>query len=122
MSHNVLVSRDSGDRLIVLVGTEESAGERFRFEYVARSGGPRPPSHVHADQEESIEVLEGTLACRIAGEDHLLGPGDTMVIPPGEPHAVWSPEPSGCRSIGEFRPARDTQTMFERYFAARPSH
>jgi quercetin dioxygenase-like cupin family protein len=118
MSHKVLVSRDSEDRLIVLVGTVESAGERFRFEYVARSASPPPPSHVHADQEETIEVLEGTLACRIEGEVRLLGPGDSVVIPPGEPHAVWSPDPSGSRSIGEFRPARDTQAMFERYFAA----
>ena len=116
--HQVLVNRRSGDQLIVLVSTEASAGERFRFEYVAHTATPAPANHVHADQEESVEVLSGMLSCRLGGEERLLGPGDTLLIPPGVPHAVWNAAPAGCRSVGEFRPARDTQAMFESFFAA----
>jgi quercetin dioxygenase-like cupin family protein len=118
MPQNVLVHRVSGDRLIVLVGTAESSGTRFRFEYVAESVAPAPPNHVHADQEESLEVLSGTLSCRLGDEVRELGPGEALVIPRGVPHAVWSADPAGSRSIGEFRPAGNAQAAFESHFAA----
>jgi mannose-6-phosphate isomerase-like protein (cupin superfamily) len=119
-----------GDRLIVLVSAEESSGELFRFEYIARPGrssvwparpspgAPAPGDHVHAEQEERIEVLAGTLRCRVAGQERALGAGECLVIPPGVPHAVWNADASGSRSIGEFRPARDSQAMFEEQFTA----
>jgi mannose-6-phosphate isomerase-like protein (cupin superfamily) len=107
----------SGDRLIVLVGTEESRGELFRFEYVARVAALSPPDHVHHQQEERIEVLEGTISCRIAGKEVVLGPGETLTIPRGVHHAVWSSDPAGSRSIGEFRPALNSEKIFERYFS-----
>lgn len=116
MAHTVLTHPGSGDRLIVLVSSEESAGARFRFEYVAETATPAPADHVHADQEESVEVLSGELRCRVGGEEHRLGPGDSLVIPPGVPHAVWNAHPDGCRSVGEFRPARETQSLFEAVF------
>jgi quercetin dioxygenase-like cupin family protein len=116
MAHTVLTHPTSGDRLIVLLSTEESAGACFRFEYLARMPTPPPTDHVHANQEESVEVLCGELRCRIGGEERRLGPGDSLVIPPGVPHAVWNADPAGCRSVGEFRPARETQSLFETFF------
>jgi quercetin dioxygenase-like cupin family protein len=116
MAHTVFTHPDSGDRLVVLLGAEESAGTRFRFEYLARVPTPPPVDHVHTDQEESVEVLSGELRCRVAGEERRLGPGESLVIPPGVPHAVWNADPAGCRSVGEFRPARDTQALFEAFF------
>ena len=120
-----------GDQVTVLVSAEESAGELFRFEYVSQPGRSSvwparvcpsarsaPDDHVHLEQEERVEVLAGTLRCRVAGEEHVLAPGESMVIPAGVPHAVWNADPSGSRSIGEFRPARDTQAMFQTYFVA----
>jgi mannose-6-phosphate isomerase-like protein (cupin superfamily) len=123
-----------GDRLIVLVSAEESGGELFRFEYVshpgrssvwpsrvspaARAATPAPDDHVHAEQEERVLVLAGTLRCRVAGREHLLGAGQSLIVPAGVPHAVWNAGASGSRSIGEFRPARDTQAMLEAYFVA----
>ena len=120
-----------GDRLIVLVSAAESAGELFRFEYISHPGRSSvwparvcpftqtaPDDHVHLEQEERVEVLAGTLRCRVAGREHVLVPGESMVIPPGVPHAVWNADPSGSRSLGEFRPARDTEAMFQTYFVA----
>jgi quercetin dioxygenase-like cupin family protein len=117
MRQKVLEDRTSGDRLVVLVDSEESRGDLFRFEYVARAISPAPPDHVHTDQEERVEVLEGTVNCRIAGVERALGPGDTLTISPGVMHAVWSSDPRGSRSIGEFRPAMNTQAIFERAFS-----
>ena len=106
------------DKLIVLVGARDSGGELFRFEYIARAASPPPPDHVHMEQEERVEVLEGTIRCRIGGEERMLGPGDTVTIPRGVYHAVWSSDPAGSRSVGEFRPALKMQEIFEAAFAA----
>jgi PhnB protein len=116
MAHAVLTQPGSGDRLTVLIGSEESAGARFRFEYLARGVTAAPGNHVHADQEESVEVLSGELRCRVGGEEHRLHAGESIVIPAGTPHAVWNAHPGGCRSVGEFRPARDTEAFFGTFF------
>ncbi len=113
----VLRAPTSGDQLIILIDTKESRGEAFRFEYVARSVSPSPPDHVHKDQEERVDVLAGKISCRIAGIERELGPGETLTIPRGIPHAVWSADSRGSRSIGEFRPAKNTQAIFERFFS-----
>ena len=117
MAAKVLEDRTSGDRLIILVDSAESGGELFRFEYVARAVTTPPPDHVHKEQEERVEVLEGRVSCRLAGVERELGPGDTLTIRPGVAHAVWSADPRGSRSIGEFRPAMNTQAIFKRSFS-----
>jgi quercetin dioxygenase-like cupin family protein len=100
------------DRVIVLTSAEDSAGEVFRFEYVARQVAPPLRDHVHTEQEERLEVLEVTVRCRVAGIDRLLQRGQGMIIPPGTPHAVWNDDPRGSRSIGEFRPAMNAERIF----------
>jgi quercetin dioxygenase-like cupin family protein len=100
------------DRVIVLKSAEETAGELFRCEYVARVVSPRPRDHIHTHQEERLEVVEGTVRCRVAGQEFVLERGRVMVIPPGTPHAVWNEDRAGSRSISEYRPAMNAQAMF----------
>lgn len=103
------------DRVIVLKSAEDTAGELFRCEYIARVVSPTPRDHIHTHQEERVEVLEGTVRCRVAGREYVLERGSVMVIPPGTPHAVWSEDRLGSRSIGEYRPAMNAQAMFRGY-------
>ena len=103
------------DRVIVLVSAEESAGELFRCEYIAREVSPPPRDHIHTHQEERLEVLEGTVRCRVAATEHILGRGQRIVIPPGTSHAVWNDDKRGSRSISEYRPAMNAQAMFRGY-------
>src|SRR3989442_7151884 len=78
MAAKVLEDWTYGDRLIILVDSEESGGELFRFEYVARAVTTSPPDHVHKEQEERVQVVEGKVSCRLAGVERDLGPGDTL--------------------------------------------
>jgi len=103
------------DQVIVLVSAEESNGELFRCEYIAREVSLAPGDHIHTQQEERLEVLEGTVRCRVAGAEHILRRGQTMVIPPGTSHAVWNEDRLGSRSISEYRPAMNAQAMFRGY-------
>ena len=105
------------DRVIVLKSAEETAGELFRCEYIALAVSPRPRDHIHTHQEERLEVIEGTVRCRVAGQEFVLERGRVMVIPPGTPHAVWNEDRQGSRSISEYRPAMNAQAMFRGYIA-----
>jgi len=115
LSHPVL-----GDRVLVLVTPEESSGELLRIEYLAQGVTPPPENHWHPEQEERVEVLTGTLRCRLGSEERLLRARDRVVFPAGVPHALWNDDPAGSRSIGEYRPALDTLAMFEFVFTATP--
>ena len=100
------------DRVIVLKSAEDTAGELFRCEYIAEVVSPPPRDHIHTHQEERLEVVEGTVRCRVAGREYVLEQGRVMVIPAGTPHAVWSEDRLGSRSISEYRPAMNAQAMF----------
>lgn len=103
------------DRVIVLKSAEETGGELFRCEYIACVVSPRPRDHIHTHQEERLEVVEGTVRCRVAGQEFVLERGRVMVIPAGTPHAVWNEDRAGSRSISEYRPAMNAQAMFRGY-------
>jgi quercetin dioxygenase-like cupin family protein len=103
------------DLVIVLKSAEETAGEFFRCEYIARVVSAAPRDHIHTHQEERLEVVEGTVRCRVAGKEYVLEQGRVMVIPAGTPHAVWNDDRLGSRSISEYRPAMNAQAMFRGY-------
>jgi len=109
----------SRDRVIVLKSAEETAGEFFRCEYMAREVSVPPRDHIHTQQEERLEVVEGTVRCRVAGKEYVLERGRVMVIAPGTPHAVWNDDRLGSRSISEYRPAMNAQAMFRGYIVNR---
>jgi mannose-6-phosphate isomerase-like protein (cupin superfamily) len=109
------------DRVIVLKSAEETAGEFFRCEYIARVVSAPPRDHIHTHQEERLEVVEGTVRCRVAGKEYALGPREAMIIAPGTPHAVWNEDRGGSRSISEYRPAMNAQAMFREYIVKETS-
>ena len=108
------------DRVIVLKSAEETAGEFFRCEYIAREVSAAPRDHIHTHQEERLEVVEGTVRCRVAGREHVLERGTVMVIPAGR----QSHMPSGTRTrvalarFSEYRPAMNAQAMFRGYIVS----
>src|SRR5262245_41126845 len=56
------------------------------FELTIHPGARNPPAHSHAENEECMYILEGTLRYRVDTETRDLGPGDWMVTPPGRVH------------------------------------
>ena len=60
---------------------------------VATSAHAARAKHRHADFEECIHVLSGRGMTSCEGNDIAVGPGDTILVPPGELHAT--------RNIGE---------------------
>jgi mannose-6-phosphate isomerase-like protein (cupin superfamily) len=51
--------------------------------------GTASQEHYHTEAEEVYYVIEGQGAVRVDGKTRTIGPGDVVVIVPGERHTVW---------------------------------
>jgi quercetin dioxygenase-like cupin family protein len=63
-------------------------GGRYLLADVTGARGARVPSHVHANEDEWLLVLDGELRVRVDGGERLVGPAEPVVLPRGVPHAV----------------------------------
>lgn len=74
-----IVSGDSGSSAVTL----------RLVEIPVAAPGERPRGrHFHTDTEECIYVLSGAGCTESDSGDHVLEAGDTILIPPGEPHVT----------------------------------
>ncbi len=71
-----------------------------------------PPRHLHPAQDERFEVLAGELRVRHGDREIALGRGETIEIPSGTPHQMWSPT-GDARVRWETRPRGRTEEWFE---------
>ena len=72
--------------------------------------------HVHPEQEERHEVVEGSLGIVVAGRTRTLAAGDVEAVPPATPHPVFPVGDGRVRVHFELRPALETEVLIETYF------
>jgi quercetin dioxygenase-like cupin family protein len=69
-----------------------SRGALETMSYLVELGpGQRLPEHTH-DHEEVFHVLSGPITVSLDGAETLLGPGDTVMVPPGVSHFSYAGE------------------------------
>ena len=74
-----IVSGETGSRAVTL----------RRVEIAVPKAGDKPRGrHFHSDTEECIHVLSGEGCTESESGEHPLKPGDTILIPAGEPHVT----------------------------------
>jgi quercetin dioxygenase-like cupin family protein len=95
----------SGERIKIRVTAAESGGELLAWELRLAPGGRVPNGHVHPGQEERFTVVHGCLRFRIGLRSRLIGPGQTVTVPPGAPHHFANPGPTEAFVLVETRPA-----------------
>ena len=78
--------------------------DRTSQSWVEVDAGAMFPEH-HHPQEQTVNVLSGTLELTVNGEVHVLTPGRVLVIPPNVPHSGRAREQ--CQVLDVFSPARD---------------
>lgn len=76
-----------GGGLVTFKVTSEQSGGQFCMIAHAASRGKRTPLHLHPDHDEWCYILEGELLLHVDGVEHIAGPGTTVWIPRGTPHA-----------------------------------
>jgi quercetin dioxygenase-like cupin family protein len=97
--------------------TAETGGELLEFDVVGRPRGFITQAHVHPDQTERHEVIEGAMRIKTGGVESTLGPGEAFETAPGQAHRhVPAGEGPGRVRI-QIRPARRTEEWLERIAA-----
>jgi quercetin dioxygenase-like cupin family protein len=109
----VLVNNRTGERVTIVSETPEL----LVMDVVWPRPGLRAAEHVHPEMEERYEVIAGTAAFRIGGEERAAGPGETVVVAPGTPHLAWNPTDDEVRLRIEMRPALRWSQFVARLFA-----
>ena len=54
------------------------------------SGASRTPIHVHAHEDETLDMMLGEMRAIIAGEEHLIKGGESIFLPRGIPHQLMN--------------------------------
>jgi mannose-6-phosphate isomerase-like protein (cupin superfamily) len=113
---------ETGDRFAMADGSvyivrrpaAETDGEYVEMEFVLPAGSFAPPPHVHPEQVESYEVIDGRLDVMVDGEWSSLGPGESASVPVGALHTFKNPTEETVRVKNWHRPAKD----FEDFIAS----
>jgi mannose-6-phosphate isomerase-like protein (cupin superfamily) len=103
----------TGEKFVFLKRPRDTNGELFEIEFFVKEFAlvaARP--HIHTN-EERVEVIAGAARMRRGREEQSLGPGDTLVIPPGVVHSIRREGDEFLHFRLQFRPAMKVETQFE---------
>jgi len=115
-----VVNPSTGERVTFVRTAADTGGELLEVELVWPRPGRRAPAHVHPEMEERYEVVSGTAAFRIGGEELTAGPGDVVTVPARTTHLAWNPTEGEVRLKVQFRPALRWEEFVVRLFAGDP--
>ena len=102
----------SGERIEFLRTAADTGGELLEVELTLAAGGRVPGAHVHPEQEERFEVLEGTMKFRLGLRTIVAEPGDTVVVPAGRVHKFTNAGDGEARARVQITPALDMEDLF----------
>jgi quercetin dioxygenase-like cupin family protein len=85
-SGQVLDNPVTGERFVFHATSDDTAGKLLEFDLVVEPRGRVPGGHVPPGQQESFEVLEGTMKFRKGLRTVIARPGDLVVVEPGTFH------------------------------------
>lgn len=106
----------TGEKLTFVQRAADTNGELVEIEFFIREfalAAARP--HVHTNTEE-VKVIAGAARMRRGQEEHALGPGDSLIIPPGTVHFLRREGEDFLHFRLQFRPPMKVETLFETLF------
>jgi quercetin dioxygenase-like cupin family protein len=106
----------TGEILIFHETSRETGGEAVLVETIVRPDGFVAAAHVHPQQTERFEVLEGRLGLRAGDRELVAEPGDVLTVEPGTPHRFWNAGEGEARFVCEVRPALEFESLIETMF------
>jgi mannose-6-phosphate isomerase-like protein (cupin superfamily) len=104
----------TGEKFVFLKHPRDTNGELLEIEFFVRDFAQvaaRP--HIHTNTEERVEVIAGKARMRRGKEEQSVGPGETVVIPPGMVHFLRREGEEFLHFRLQFRPAQELETQFE---------
>lgn len=102
----------TGEHIQYTVTGRESAGSVVRYRWVSDPGG-RIVDHTHPSCTEVFTILDGQASFVVAGEQIVLGPGQSAVVPAGVVHSEANLSGEIVRGVVELTPASQTAELHD---------
>jgi RND superfamily putative drug exporter len=99
---------------IEFTATAEDGEDLVRFKWRSMPGGAIT-EHIHPHQQERFTIIAGEAHFTIEGKEHVLGPGESIIVPPGVRHSEGNPGSIAIEGIVELRPALHSKEMHEAF-------
>ena len=104
----------SGERITFRRTSANTDGELLAIDLELPAGRRVPGGqHIHPHQEERFEVVEGTMRFRMGRKRVVAGPGEVVVVPPGQKHDFANVGDGDALVRVEVRPALKMEQLFE---------
>jgi quercetin dioxygenase-like cupin family protein len=107
----------TGQIMIFLKTGEDTNGELLEIECFSPQSKAKEPEHVHPQQTNIFRILSGSCIFSVDGTEQVVGPGETISIPPNVKHHFWNSGNTTTHYLQEFRPALHIDSFFETFFA-----
>lgn len=98
-------SAGMGSSIVIKATGADTAGSFFLSETTIAPGFAGPPPHRHEHLHDMFYVLEGTLTMRLGDEQHAVGAGSFVCVPPGVTHTFSNPGSAPVRFLNFNTPA-----------------
>jgi quercetin dioxygenase-like cupin family protein len=102
----------SGERIRFLRTAADTDGELLEIELELAAHGQVPGAHVHPEQEERFDVLEGTMKFSLGLRTVTAHRGDTVIVPAGRVHKFSNAGDVPARARARVVPALDMEDLF----------
>jgi quercetin dioxygenase-like cupin family protein len=102
-----------GGEVVFMVRGPQSGGHITAFETSVSPGGG-PPLHVHANEEETLYVLEGEFRFQLGEQQVTAQAGSLVFVPRGTPHTFQNTGDERGRMLIHFSPS-GMEKFFERF-------
>lgn len=113
---DVIENPVTGERITFVRTSAQTGGALAEMDLDLSPTAFLAAEHLHLRQEESFEVVEGRIRLKCRGVESVHGAGESIVVPPGAPHA-WAPDgDKGARVRLTFTPGAGIEQFFDEFF------
>jgi quercetin dioxygenase-like cupin family protein len=113
---DVIENPVTGERAVVRLGTQETAGELLVLDLYIQPGGAVIGEHYHPQIEERFSVFRGRVGYRLDGEAGIAAAGMSMHIGAGVAHNWWNAGDDEALIRVEVSPAERFEQMILNLF------
>ena len=103
----------TSEKLTFVETSASTGGERVVVDLELAAGGKVPGVHVHPKQDETFEVLAGTMKFRYGMKTIVAEAGETVVVPAGKVHAFANAGDVAAHVRVTVSPALKMEQLFE---------
>jgi len=107
-----LVNPVAGSRTVFRATAASTGGAYVEVEQTYRAHSPKPPLHLHPNQDEHFTVLSGHLHAVLDGVESDLFAGDELEVPRGVAHQMWGAADEPTVIVWRTTPALRTDQLY----------